>query len=135
MDQRSKWIVFGLVVTGVVTVGCLILALLGAALGWGVSGSSVPQMRGDRMGGMCPWCGGTGYQLPWRSVGSVGIVLAVTALALGLLALLILGGIWLTRSTTFSPSPKDRSRACPSCGEEVESGWKVCPHCGERLAE
>ncbi len=24
-------------------------------------------------------------------------------------------------------------RACASCGQEVEDGWKVCPRCGQIL--
>jgi hypothetical protein len=135
MDQRSKWIVFALVVSGVVVVGCLILALLGTALGWGAFGSSVPQMRGDRMGGMCPWCRGTGYQTPWVSVGGVVMVLLVVALPLGLITLLIAGGVWLARSVKSTPSPNDESLACPTCGKEVKPGWKACPNCGERLVE
>jgi RNA polymerase subunit RPABC4/transcription elongation factor Spt4 len=135
MDQRSKWIVFALVIASVVVVGCLILALLGAALGWGASGSSVPLLRGDRMRGMCPWCGGRGVHTPWGSVGGVVIALFVVALPLGLIALLIVGGVWLARSAQSTPSPRDESLVCPSCGEEVEPGWKACPNCGERLAE
>lgn len=135
MEQRSKWIVFALVVAGVVVVGCVILALLAAALGWGAFSSSAPQVRGDWMREMCPWCGVTGVHTPWRSVGGVVIALFVVALPLGLIALLIVGGVWLARSAKSTPSPRDQSLVCPHCGEEVELGWKACPHCGERLAE
>ena len=135
MNQRSKWIVFALVATGVVVVGCLILVLFGAVLGWGAPASSASPMRGNRMGGMCPWCGGTGYQTPWGSVGGVLMMLFVIALPLGLVVSLIMGGVWLARSATSTSNQRDESLACPHCGEKVEAGWKACPHCGERLAE
>jgi hypothetical protein len=135
MDQRSKWIVVTLVVASVVVVGCLVLTLFGFALGWGSLGSPDPQMRGDRMGEMCPWCGGTGYRTPWASVAGVVMVLFVVALPLGLIALLIVGGAWLVRSARSSPAPRNEPLDCPSCGREVEPGWKACPHCGERLAK
>jgi RNA polymerase subunit RPABC4/transcription elongation factor Spt4 len=114
MDQRSKWIVFGLIGVAVIVVGCLILALLGVAVGWGTWGSSGPHMRGDRMEGICPWCGGAEYQTPWNWV---------------------VGGVWLARSTKPTSPHVDESLACPNCGKEVEPGWKVCPNCGERLAD
>jgi RNA polymerase subunit RPABC4/transcription elongation factor Spt4 len=135
MDRRSKWIAFVLVVASVVVIGCLLLALLLPALGWGAWGSNAPQMRGGRMGGMCPWCGGTGYQTPWGSVAGVVMMLFVVALPLALIALLIVGGVWLARSAKSTPARRDESLACPSCGREVEPGWKACPYCGERLAE
>jgi RNA polymerase subunit RPABC4/transcription elongation factor Spt4 len=135
MDQRSKWIVSALVVAGVIVVGCVILALLAAALGWGAFSSSAPHIGGDWMRGMCPWCGGTRFHTPWRSVGGVVIALFAVALPLGLIALLIVGGVWLARSAKSTPSPRDGALVCPNCGEEVEPGWKACPNCGERLAE
>lgn len=135
MDQRSKWIVFGLIGVAVIVVGCLILALLGVAVGWGTWGPSGPHMRGDRMEGICPWCGGAEYQTPWSWVRTGLLVLFVLALPLGLIALLVVGGVWLARSTKPTSSHVDESLACPNCGKEVEPGWKVCPNCGERLAD
>jgi hypothetical protein len=135
MDQRSKGIILVLAATGVLVVGCLILALLGTALGWGASTSSLPYMRGDRMGGMCPWCGGRGVQSPWRFFGGLVVALFVVALPLGLIALLVVGGVWLARSAQSTPALGDGSLVCPSCAEDVRPGWKACPNCGERLAE
>jgi hypothetical protein len=66
-------------------------------------------------------------------------------LSLGLLALLVLGIIWLVRRVG-KPSPVTASvepamapvapavavHPCSKCGQPVQEGWKHCPNCGKR---
>jgi RNA polymerase subunit RPABC4/transcription elongation factor Spt4 len=133
MDQHSKWIVAALVIAGVVVVACILLALLAGALSWRLPGTSVPHMRGDRMEGLCPWCGGTEGRTLWGSVAAVAMVLLAVVLPLGVIALMIVGGIWLVRSAQSPPSAREGALVCPSCGEKVEAGWKTCPNCDQKL--
>jgi hypothetical protein len=115
MDRQSKRILFALVVVGVVGAGCLILAVLGAALGWGTVGPLNPRLWGDRFGSMCPWCTGADYQTPWRSAAGFGGMLIVLALLASFIVLLIVGAVWLARSKRSAPSQRGESPTCPSC--------------------
>lgn len=129
--QNINWtqvLVFGLVALLVFALGVGVLLLLGGNLGTmgtGMMGS------GGRGGGWCPWCG-SGVGIGW--LGSIlGFTLACL-LPLGFLALLVMGGVWLARNTSSSPSRR-RVSTCPACGKPVEPGWKTCPYCGEALQE
>jgi hypothetical protein len=70
---------------------------------------------------------------------------------LGILALLVLGIIWLVRylrkpktgSSVVAPVaaiaepvavvvPEAAVHPCPKCGEPVQEGWKHCPNCGKK---
>lgn len=131
--EKINWtqvLVFGLVVLVVFALGIGVLVLLFG--GWGTMGSGMMGPGGMR-GGWCPWCGGTG-----RGVG--GVLAAVIGLSLGcllplaLLALLILGIVWLTRNTGRDRTTSTKPAAtCPTCGRPVEPDWAACPNCGEDL--
>ena len=61
---------------------------------------------------------------------------------LGVVALIVLGILWLVRSlrkpaTPVAPAatviPVAPAATCRNCGNPVESGWRNCPHCGKKL--
>ena len=83
---------------------------------------------------LCPWCDGTEGRTVWGSVAAVAMVLLVIVLPVALIALMIVGGVWLVRSAQSPPSPGEGALVCPSCGEKVQTGWKACPNCGEKLS-
>ena len=93
--SRNAWIVFGVVVIGVVLCGCLILALL--IPGWF---STSGRFYGPGMGHMfgdCPWCD-SGGGFGGIGVGELLIMLAVFAVLLIVVTAVVLGVIWLIRS-------------------------------------
>jgi hypothetical protein len=50
---------------------------------------------------------------------------------LGVLALLVLGIVWLVNNLTgIKPA---LLRTCPSCGRPAQTDWKNCPYCGSAL--
>jgi hypothetical protein len=59
--------------------------------------------------------------------------------SLGVLALIVLGIIWLVRRlrTPVAPAapvvPATPAATCRNCGKPVESDWRNCPHCGKKL--
>jgi hypothetical protein len=59
---------------------------------------------------------------------------------LGLLALLVLGIVWLAggfRSKAHAAAPMQAAPApmltCKHCGKPVQADWKNCPYCGKKL--
>ena len=60
-------------------------------------------------------------------------------ISLGVLALIVLGILWLVRSLRKPAVPAAPvvpavpALACRNCGNPVESGWRNCPHCGKKL--
>jgi len=95
-------------------------------------------MGGQRQGGWCPFCGGRGGYPGWGLGGVFGWIFMLGAMLfpLGLLALLILGVVWLARALTGSPQQTDPSApSCPHCGKAVEVGWRACPFCKEDLQQ
>jgi hypothetical protein len=126
VNDRNKWLVFGLVGVGIVVVGCMLLALLVPLLGGGAHDRT--RMGGEWQSENCPWCG------DGRWGGGLGLVeiliigFLILVVPLGLLALLALGIVWLVRSNR--PTSE-----CPNCGSRVEEDWKACPNCGERLED
>ncbi len=134
--NRINWtqvLVFGSVVLVVFLVG---LSLLPVFFGGGYGGMGPGMMgRSGMMGGWCPWCGGTGrfgvgligslFRLPFMLLGLL--------IPIGLLGLLIVGGVWLVRSTARATVPSTPAKACPACGRPAESDWRHCPYCGGEL--
>lgn len=130
--RRVSWtqvLVFGLVALLVFVLGIGVLFLAGGR-GMGAMGPGMMGPWGGR-GGWCPWCGGMGR----FGGGLLGPIVGLTfacLLPLGLLALLVVGGIWLARNVDGGTSQPSNA-ACPSCGRAVEPDWQVCPTCGEDL--
>ena len=55
---------------------------------------------------------------------------------LGLLALFVLGIVWLVRrlrKPTAALAPVAAAHPCPKCGKSVQEDWKNCPYCGKKL--
>jgi len=127
MQRGSMWLVFALIVIGVVALGLVVLSLL-PGLRWGGMRS---YGMGGMMAGFCPWCGGTGFLSPWGLLAGLTMLLFMIAIPLGFVALLAIGVMWLVRSAGRFRVGKALS--CPHCGREVQPGWKVCPHCGGKL--
>jgi heme A synthase len=69
--------------------------------------------------------------------------------SLGILALLVLGIIWLVRTLrspkaaqaapavmpveTPAATPAMVTPSCKKCGQPLQADWKVCPHCGKKI--
>jgi len=62
--------------------------------------------------------------------------------SLGLLAVLVLGIIWLVRNLrkpavaatpAAAVAPVVSTHPCPKCGNTVQDEWNNCPHCGKKL--
>jgi len=53
----------------------------------------------------------------------------------GLLALLVIGIVWLVRRPRVEPQPSApaKQRSCPKCGRSVQDDWNNCPSCGKKL--
>ncbi len=132
---RRNWMQAG-VFAGIVLIificGVTILPLLfGGYGGWGMMGPGM--MVSESSGDWCPFCGGTG-RFPGGFFGGMFgwlFVLVAMLFPLGLLVLLILGIVWLVRTTSrpqggIAPSPRE----CPSCGQPVAGDWHHCPQCG-----
>lgn len=93
--NRNAWLIFGVVVIGVVLCGCLILALL--IPGWFTTDGRFYGPGMGHMFGDCPWCDGSG------GFGAIGVaellvMLLIFAVVIVVAAALILGVIWLIRS-------------------------------------
>jgi hypothetical protein len=122
MDRRSIWTIVGIAVAAVVTVGLVLLYVLGG--GWGWMG------HWGMMEGTCPWCGGTGELGPRASF---AVILAL-AVPLGLIGLVVMGVASLMRQPPREQAGLEAVR-CPACGSETQPAWKICAYCGEQLAE
>lgn len=112
-------VLFVLVVLGVLLGGLLLLGVF-----WGLGGMGFGMMGPGTMGPGA--MGGFGI-LSW---------LLICLVPLGLLALLVVGVVWLlgtSRGTQASSTPARET--CPSCGQPIQSNWRVCPHCGTSLQE
>jgi hypothetical protein len=126
MDRGVPWLVFGLVVALVVTVGSMGLALVlpGVAAG---GDYGVPMDR-DRAGWPFHWDSERGADA--RALLAPLWTVFLIAVPLLLLGVAIMGLVWATRS---APSPVDGvPLSCRSCGEDLEPDWLLCPCCGER---
>jgi hypothetical protein len=49
---------------------------------------------------------------------------------LGVLALIVLGVVWLVGAIRSNKTPV---KTCPKCGKAVQLDWKNCPYCGNKL--
>lgn len=122
--NRINWVqvaVFGLVALLVFALGA---ALLSSGWGWGPGGMMGPGMMGGWSFGPLGWL----------------FMLLGFLFPLGLLALLILGIVWLVRQVsapsgpiTGPPSPPAGPR-CSNCDRAVQADWRLCPYCGQELA-
>jgi hypothetical protein len=137
--NRINWtqvLVFGLVVLVVFLVGVSLLPML---FGGGYSGMGPGMMgRGGMMGGWCPWCGGTGRFGGGGLLGGLfGVLFMFLGLLIpvGLLALLIVGGVWLVRNMSGTTTPSAPAETCPDCGRPVEPDWQSCPYRGASLGK
>jgi hypothetical protein len=114
---------------------------------YGNRGEGQPFLPNQRPGMMPFGRGGWGMRGPgmmgfgWRFplAGLIGCLLG-----LGILALVVLGIIWLVRRQRKSAmaaapiepvvesAPVPATHPCSRCGEPVQEGWKHCPNCGKR---
>lgn len=78
---------------------------------------------GWRPGGML---GGWGFSPFSWLFGLVGMLIP-----LSLLALLIVGAVWLVQQVTQSRPAAGQN--CPTCGRAVQANWQLCPYCGHSL--
>ena len=145
--SRINWIqvlVFGLVALVVFFIGVSLLPMLFGGGYWGMG----PGMMGrggtpalspvEGMGGWCPWCGGTGQFGGGGLLGGLfGLLFMLLGLLIpiGLLALLVVGIVWLVRSMGGVTAPPAPVKTCPSCGRTTEHDWQNCPYCGAPLRE
>lgn len=110
-----------------IVAGLLILLVAGNLfpLGWNSMGNNWGMMGGRHHPGML---GGWGFSpLGWL-FGLAGMLLP-----LGLLALLIVGVVWLVQQVTQSRPAAGQN--CSNCGRTVQSDWQLCPHCGHTLTQ
>ncbi len=134
--NRINWTqigVFAAIVLVVFLVGITLLSFLFG--GWGMMGRGM--MGRGWTEGWCPFCGGTG-RYPGGFFGGIfgwTFMLMATLFPLGLLALLVLGIVWLVR-TASRPASQAEPRSvqtCRKCGKAVKVDWRVCPFCEEDL--
>jgi uncharacterized membrane protein len=135
---RVNWtqiVAFVGIVAVVFVVGVLLLPLV---FGWyGGSWAMGPGMMGGQtQGGWCPFCGGTGRYSGGFFGGAFAWVLMVMTFLfpLGLLALLVVGIVWVARAAARSSNETHSSgHTCPKCGKAIEVDWRACPFCREDL--
>jgi hypothetical protein len=168
MRKVWKWVI------GIVVVLVVVAAVVGGAFllrnhfanvayatrlnrpGVQVPGDDYRQRLHGPFPGMRPYGndGWGGYGMHMRGPGMMGFGwmfplggLIGGLFSLGLLALVVLGIVWLvsrlrrpmpvaTPVTPVEPVAPATSMAavhpCPRCGEPVQEGWKHCPNCGKR---
>lgn len=134
MKKFWKWII-GIVVVLVilaVVVGVVLMfrSHLLANVGWGDSGLRT------RLPGMMPFARGDwgGRIISMHSPGMRPFGGLFGGLfSLGLLALVVLGIVWLVRRLTVPNTPPPPAPACGHCGKPIQAGWIACPYCGEKL--
>jgi uncharacterized membrane protein len=155
MKKVWKWVI------GIV-VGLLVLALIvgvGFAMrsGFHMSRGQVQVGQDEQFNrgpGMMPF-GGYGEHMGGRGMRGFGMMpfggliggLFGGLFSLGVLALAVLGVIWLVNylrnrrtvnqvtpvSTPAPAAPAVDVHPCPRCGKPVQEDWKNCPHCGKKL--
>ncbi len=133
---RINWAqvaVFGAIVLLISLVGIMVLPIVfGGYGGWGPMGQGMMGSWGE--GGWCPFCGGTGRSYGGGFFGGVIgwlFVLMMVLFPVGLLALVILGIIWLAR--TVSRPASRAAPVCPDCAKPMAADWRACPYCGGRF--
>lgn len=121
--QKINW----MTIATLGVIGLLLLLLVGGSLFfpvWGGGGNGWRWMDADCGGMMSGW---SLSPLGWL-FGLIGMLIP-----LGLLALLIVGGVWLIQQT-IKPRPAIVSN-CPNCGRAVQADWQLCPNCGHSLTK
>ncbi|MBN1873091.1 MAG: zinc ribbon domain-containing protein [Anaerolineae bacterium] len=127
MLKKRKWVIYAVIITGVIVVGLLAFAINRGPWFTGFE----PAEQEPEIGAICLWCGEEGPTSVWDIVGTGLIMLLMFLIPSGHIALLIWVANWfqhLPQSTAKHPA-----LACPHCGREVYAQWKACPHCGEKL--
>lgn len=136
--NRVSWAqiaVFAGIVVLIFFCGLVLLPLFLGVGGWWMGPG---MMGGQRQGVWPPFGGGTGTYPGWGLGGVVGwfLMLGMMFVPLAVLALLILGAVWLVRATSGPPRHTDSSTPlCPHCGKAVEVDWRACPFCKEDLQQ
>lgn len=121
--KAINWLALGLIIT--------ILFLIGLALGTGLLGYCSTGMMGPwgfyaYPGGMM---GGWG-----RGLGSLLLIGLMGLIPLSLLALLMLGIVWLVRTISApAAQPPVAIATCPDCHKAIQADWQNCPYCGRKL--
>jgi DNA-binding response OmpR family regulator len=108
-------------------VNCGVLLVAGNlfSFGWSGTGNNWGMMGGRYHPGMM---GGWGFSPFGWLFGLAGMFLP-----LGLLALLIMGVVWLVQQVTQARPSAGQN--CANCGRAVQSDWQLCPHCGHAEAK
>lgn len=125
--QKVNWTVI-IVVGGIVLAALLIGGSLLSYFRWGpASGWS-----NDGWGMMGPGMMGWGF----GSFGWLGVILR-WLLPIALLALTVLGIVWLIRSLGRPNMPTSIAamQTCPNCHHPTQADWRLCPHCGQALIQ
>jgi len=130
MSKFLQWIIgAGVVMITAVVVISAIVPLFAAGLGWtgGYSMMGAGQAHMPMMGQAGAY-GMGGFGMPFMGIGMLLWPLALVALS-------VLGVVWVTRkaSTPGAPQPPAVTAACAHCGQPLHTRWKVCPHCGEKI--
>ena len=110
-----------------IVVGLFVLLVAGNlfSFGWSGTGNNWGMMGGRYHPGMM---GGWGFSPFVWLFGLAGMFLS-----LGLLALLIMGVVWLVQQVTQARPSAGQN--CANCGRAVQSDWQLCPHCGHALTQ
>jgi hypothetical protein len=101
-------------------------------------------------GGCCGW-GGYGRYDDWGLNGAPGMmagmmewgfsplgwisIIFMVLIRLGLLALAVLGIVWLVRSISETAAAPAASKTCSNCGQPIQANWQHCPYCGTALTK
>ncbi len=140
MKKVWKWII-GIVI-GLVVLAILVGVGMAFRMHYGFAGMRAFDGDGFRSYGMTPFNGmhrGLGM-MPFGGMhrGFGGGIFG-GLVQLGVLALIVLGIIWLVRklrnpAASVAPIvPAAPTASCGKCGYSVQTEWKVCPNCGRKL--
>jgi hypothetical protein len=136
--SRINWTQVGVFASVVLVTFVVGILLLPFVFGWfGGSWAMGPGMMGGQtQEGWCPFCGGTGrFSGGFFGGASTWVFMVMTFLfPVGLLALVIVGVVWVARAVVRSPDQTPSSgQTCPKCGAGIEVDWRACPFCREDL--
>ena len=103
VSNKTKWILGGAGLIGIVLLACLLVALLAVGLGlFDGADRRGPVMHRDWMDDHCPECDG----LSWANM---PLVLLLLAIPLGIVVLIVVALVWLARAgrTRQGPPPEE----------------------------
>ena len=123
--SRSGWIaivVISVVVLLVILAGIFLLGGGRYGSGFGMN----PGMGGYRGGMMGNW--GFGW------FGGIMMVF-MWLVPLGLIALVVVGIVFLVRALDSNRGLAAPTRNCPNCGRSVRNDWHNCAYCGHQLTQ